>query len=283
MNIQVSNKPAVIHHDLQLHYSLSGFGEITLLFVHGLFLDETYWEAQIDYFSSSYQVITIDLAGHGKSGNNRSTWTIEQFGHDVIALLKRLQLKQVILIGHSIGAKAILEAAILYPQPIIGVIAVEAFKNAGTSFAEEFKEDIQGIEDQLNANFSATSEGYAQKNLLHIDTPTIITERISKAYREGYEEMGIGIFKDVLAYTEREREFLQQLPFKLYLINVNNQPTNTDALDHYTSIPCELLEMKGSSHFPMIENPKEMNELLGVAITSITRTRNNDDIPQFIE
>ncbi|HSZ72129.1 MAG TPA: alpha/beta hydrolase, partial [Cytophagaceae bacterium] len=93
----VSNKVAVIHHDVHLNYTLSGTGDIALVFVHGAFLDETYWEAQVDYFNSSYQVITMDLAGHGKSGNNRSTWTIEQFGQDVIALLKVLQLKQVIL------------------------------------------------------------------------------------------------------------------------------------------------------------------------------------------
>lgn len=280
---QVSNKTAVVHHDLHLNYSLTGIGDITLVFVHGSFLDETYWDAQIDYFSSSYQVVSIDLAAHGKSGNNRSTWTIEQFGQDVIALLKVLQLKNVILIGHSMGADAILEAAVLYPQAVIGVIAIEAFKNAGTALPEEYQQQIQQLETRLKTDFSNTAEEYARMNLLTPETSPAITGRIVKAYREAYEPMGIESTIDVFHYYERERELLQQLAFKLHLINVNYKPTNTEALDHYAAKSYELVQMKGSSHFPMIENPRETNELLGAAITQITKMKNNGEILQFIE
>ncbi len=283
MNPQVSNKTAVIHHDLHLHYTLSGIGEITLLFVHGAFLDETIWNAQVDYFSSSYQVVTIDLAAHGKSGNNRSTWTIEQFGQDVIALLKVLQLKNVILIGHSMGGDAILEAAVRYPQSIIGFIAVDTFKNAGTPLPEEFQQQVQQIEEQLKTDFANTSEHYARTGLLSPSTPASVTERVVKAYRTAYEPMGIELAKETSHYYERERELLQQLPFKMYLIQVNYMPTNTEALDRYAAKSYELMEMKGTSHFPMIENPREMNELLGAAITQITKSKNNSEIPQFIE
>jgi sigma-B regulation protein RsbQ len=283
MNTQVSNKPVVIHHDLHLHYSLSGIGEITLLFVHGSFMDETYWDAQVDYFSSSYQVVTIDLAAHGKSGNNRSTWTIEQFGQDVIALLKVLQLKNVILIGHSMGAEAILEAAVLHPQPILGIIAIEAFKNAGTPLPEQFQPQIAQIEAQLKTDFAKTAEVYARMNLLTPETPPAITDRIVKAYRGAYEPMAIESITEAFHYDQREAELLQQLPFKLHLINVNYKPTNTEALDQYAARSYELMQMKGSSHFPMIEHPKEMNELLGEAITHITKTKNNSEILQFIE
>lgn len=283
MNTQVSNKPVVIHHDLHLHYSLSGIGEITLLFVHGSFMDETYWDAQVDYFNSSYQVVTIDLAAHGKSGNNRSTWTIEQFGQDVIALLKVLHLKNVILIGHSMGAAVTLEAAVLYPQPILGVISIEAFKNAGMRLPEQFQQQLEQIEAQLKTDFSKTVEEYAHLNLLTPETPSAIADRIVKAYRCAYEPMAIESITDAFHYDHREQELLQQLPFKLHLINVNYKPTNTVALDHYAARSYEFMQMKGSSHFPMIENPKELNELLGSAITHITKTKNNREIPQFID
>jgi sigma-B regulation protein RsbQ len=280
---QVSNKPAVIHHDLHINYTLSGIGDITLLFVHGSFLDETIWYSQVDYFSSSYQVVTIDLAGHGKSGNNRNTWTIEQFGQDVIALIKVLQLKNVILIGHSMGADAILEAAVLYPQPIIGVIAVEAFKNAGTPIPEQYQQQVKDIEAKLKTDFANTSEQYARQQLLTPDTKPELTERIVKAYREAYEPMGIESATDTFNYYERERELMKQLPYKLHIINVDYMPTNTDALDHYAGKSYDLMHMQGTSHFPMLESPKEMNELLGEAIISITKTMNNNEILQFVE
>jgi sigma-B regulation protein RsbQ len=283
MSLHVSNKAAVIHHDLHLHYSLSGIGEITLLFVHGAFLDETYWEAQIDYFNSSYQVVTIDLAAHGKSGNNRSTWTIKQFGQDVIALLKILNLKNVILIGHSMGAEAILEAAVLYPKPIIGFIAIEAFKNAGTPLPDQYQEQIHNIEEQLQTNFAGTAESYARTALLTSETKPALAEQVVKAYREAYEPMGIGSLIDVFHYHERERELMQQLSLKIHLINVNYMPTNREALNLYTAKSYELMTMPGTSHFPMIEHPKELNEYLGEAITRITKTRNNTETASFAE
>ena len=280
---QVSNKPAVIHHDLHINYSLSGIGDITLLFVHGSFLDESIWNSQVDYFSSSYQVVTIDLAGHGKSGNNRNTWTIEQFGQDVIALIKVLQLKNVILIGHSLGAEAILEAAVLYPQPIIGFIAVEAFKNAGTDLPEQYQAQVKEMLEKFKTDFANTSEQYARQQLLTSETKPEITERIVKAYREAYEPMGIESSEDGFNYYERERDLLQHLPFKMHLINVNYVPTNTQALDQYAAKSYELIQMRGTSHFPMLESPRELNELLGEAIIRITKTMNNNEILQFIE
>lgn len=280
---QVSNKPAVIHHDLHINYSLTGIGDITLLFVHGSFLDETIWYSQVDYFSSSYQVVTMDLGGHGKSGNNRNTWTIEQFGQDVIALIKVLHLKNVILIGHSMGAEAILEAAVLYPQPIIGIIAIEAFKNAGIPLAELYENHIKEITENLRKDFQNTSEQYLRNTLLTSETKPELTERVVKAYRNAYEPMGVESTLDIFHYYERERELLKQLTFKMHLINVDYIPTNTKALDLNANKSFDLRHIKGSSHFPMIESPKELNELLGEAITSITKNMNHNEIIQFME
>jgi pimeloyl-ACP methyl ester carboxylesterase len=283
MTTHISNKTAVIHHDVHINYTLSGIGEIALLFVHGSFLDETIWNAQVDYFNSSYQVITIDLAGHGKSGQNRSTWTIEQFGQDVIALLKILQLKQVILIGHSTGADAILEASVLYPQPIIGIIAIEAFKNASTDLPELFSKTAEEMMDTLNHDFANTSEKYARVALLSEETKPAITEQVIKAYREAYPPMGISSTVDALHYMEREQELLQKLPLKLHVINVDYQPTNTETLNNCAAKSYELHTLHGSCHFPMLETPKELNEMLGEVITGITKNRNTDEIPSFVE
>mgnify|MGYP001985527580 CR=1 FL=1 len=49
-----------------LHYKIYGSGEETILFVHGWMCDETFWNAQIEEFSNGFQVITLDLPGHGK-------------------------------------------------------------------------------------------------------------------------------------------------------------------------------------------------------------------------
>lgn len=67
-----------------INYKISGHGDTTLLFVHGSYIDQTYWKQQVEYFSPHYTVVTLDLAGHGKSGKAREHWSVQGFGEDVI-------------------------------------------------------------------------------------------------------------------------------------------------------------------------------------------------------
>ena len=50
---------------VDIHYEVHGEGEPALVFIHGWSCDRSYWRAQVEYFAKQYQVITIDLAGHG--------------------------------------------------------------------------------------------------------------------------------------------------------------------------------------------------------------------------
>jgi pimeloyl-ACP methyl ester carboxylesterase len=50
----------------KLFYEISGNGP-TLLFLHGVCLDHRMWENQVNYFSTSYTCINVDLRGFGSS------------------------------------------------------------------------------------------------------------------------------------------------------------------------------------------------------------------------
>lgn len=92
---------------MAIAYQVVGSGKPALLFVHGWYCDQSYRNAQVNHFAPQYKVVTIDLAGHGKSGLDRKTWTMEAFGDDVMAVVKELDLDRVVLIGHSIGGHVI--------------------------------------------------------------------------------------------------------------------------------------------------------------------------------
>ena len=85
---------------VDIHYEVHGEGEPTLVFIHGWSCDRSYWQAQVDYFAKKYQVITIDLAGHGESGTNRSEWNLRNYGTDVVSVVNALQLEKLVLVGH---------------------------------------------------------------------------------------------------------------------------------------------------------------------------------------
>lgn len=253
-----------------INYRKSGKGETILLFVHGSYIDQTYWKAQADYFQSDFTVITLDLPGHGLSGNERRNWSTEGFAADVVAVINELNLKNVILIGHSWGADVNLFAATQHPEPIKGFIAVDYYKSAGTPAAPQ--EQIDEVKANLKKDFAATNENYARLVLLTPETSAEITNRIVSDYRNAYEPMGQVIMPEVFEMYKTQRALLPKLKHKLYLINVDYMPTNEQPLKQYCPNGYEVIHMPGTCHFPMLENPQTLNKHLARIVDEISLT-----------
>src|SRR5262245_57460546 len=82
--------PAVPSADgVPIAYEVHGQGP-ALVLVHGWSCDRSYWKEQIEYLSPQYQLVLIDLAGHGESGLGRKDYTMAAFGADVAAVVDSL-------------------------------------------------------------------------------------------------------------------------------------------------------------------------------------------------
>lgn len=246
-----------------IHYEVSGKGDTTLLLVHGSYIDQTYWKDQAEHFKSHYRVVTLDLPGQGTSGHERRFWSIEGYAKDVNHLVKELGLEQVILVGHSLGAAVCLQASVLWPEPYIGFIAVDFFKNAATPFPAD---QVSAILAQLKTDFKNTNEQYARAGLLTNRTPSPIVARVVQDYRNAYEPMGKQLMPELFGFYKSERNLMPRLPLKLYVISVDYMPINEEPLRRFTGKGYKVLHMPGTSHFPMIENPAQLNELIQFCI-----------------
>ncbi|MEL7030100.1 MAG: alpha/beta hydrolase, partial [Pseudomonadota bacterium] len=108
-----------------ISYAASGEGETTLVFIHGWSCDRSYWRNQVDLFDDAYRVIAVDLAGHGASGSDRETWSMEAFGADVAAAARADDAQRVVLVGHSMGGPVMLETARLLGDRVVAMIGVD--------------------------------------------------------------------------------------------------------------------------------------------------------------
>jgi len=200
------------------------------------------------------------------SAKGNAIWTIEEYGNDVCTVIKELHLKNVILIGHSMGGDVILEVATKCPDSVIGFVGVDNFKNAGTAMSTEIQNQIDQIMIMLKSDFANTSENFARQALLSPSTDITIVDRVVSDYRNMDKNIGFDLISSAFTYYERERELMTQLKFKMYLINVDNIPTNEELLKKYATSGYDILPIKGTCHFPMIEKPDEFNRLLLTAI-----------------
>jgi pimeloyl-ACP methyl ester carboxylesterase len=81
------------------------------ILVHGSGCDHSVWGGQNRYIAHhGASVLAIDLPGHGRSGGSALT-TIGDQADFLIRLIETLGIERPILIGHSMGALAVLEAA----------------------------------------------------------------------------------------------------------------------------------------------------------------------------
>lgn len=252
-----------------ISYNIYGGGPVSLLFVHGSFIDQSYWKEQVSFFKEKYQVVTMDLAGHGQSGTNREEWTLDQMADDIVNLIRELDLKQVILIGHSLGGNLALIAAARHPEPVVGFVAVDNFKNLATPLPDEYESQIAEIIENSKRDYARTNENYARMVLLTPETPQWITDKVVAAYRDSYAPMGQQTLPQFFKLDLSERECMPLLKPVMNLINVNYYPTNKAALEKYTVNGFALIEIPGTCHYPMLESPKALNEALDEVIDGI--------------
>ena len=100
-----------------------GAHEQSLIFIHGSGGDHSAWSNQYAALHKHYNIVAVDLPGHGRSeGSGKSD--IENYCLSVKKLFDILQLKNVILVGHSLGAAITLQFALNYPQTIYGIVTV---------------------------------------------------------------------------------------------------------------------------------------------------------------
>lgn len=94
-----------------------------LVLVHGLFGSLDNLAVLARQFEKNYRVIQVDLRNHGRSFHH-SQMTYTEMATDLANLLAHLEIKQAIFIGHSMGGKAVMKMASLYPESVraIGVL-----------------------------------------------------------------------------------------------------------------------------------------------------------------
>ena len=85
-----------------------------LLIIHGLFGMSDNWQSIGRQFSD-FEVHLIDLRNHGRSPHS-SNFNYDVMVEDLVQYIQEKELKQVILLGHSLGGKTAMELAIKYPE-----------------------------------------------------------------------------------------------------------------------------------------------------------------------
>ncbi|CDQ20276.1 alpha/beta fold hydrolase [Halobacillus karajensis] len=92
-----------VEDQVDLYYEDGGDGTV-VLFIHGVWMSSRFFKKQADYFRKNYRAILLDLRGHGQSSKVHHGHTVANYARDLHSFIEHSQLKNVVLIGWSMGA-----------------------------------------------------------------------------------------------------------------------------------------------------------------------------------
>lgn len=102
-----------------IHYKISGKGNCLVL-LHGYLESLEMWNIHQEQLSEYHQVISIDLPGHGKTGNFGKIHTMPLMAEVVYEVLQTEHIQKCIMLGHSMGGYTTLAFADKYPKMLNG-------------------------------------------------------------------------------------------------------------------------------------------------------------------
>jgi pimeloyl-ACP methyl ester carboxylesterase len=108
-----------------LHYLVRGRGE-PLLLVHGLGASGADWAYQVRALEGQAQLIVPDLPGCGHSGAPVAGYSIEGLATALWALLDHLGLREVNIMGFSLGGAVALEMALQRPAAVPRLVLINS-------------------------------------------------------------------------------------------------------------------------------------------------------------
>lgn len=247
---------------VEINYFQQGQGDTTVMFLHGWCIDGTYWKNQVEYFSYNYNVYAIDLPGFGKSRAERISWTIEEYANDITAFIDTLNLKNVVIIGHSMAGEIMLQLALTSNPEIIGIVGVDNFKIIDVEFTPEQIKQMTDFFPMLEKDFKNSAPVYADMMLFHPATSKEVKNRVKTDFANSDSLIGYATFMNQMQYAYTDAKRLEQLNYKLFLINCDGFPTNETGLRNHCKNSFQVETISATGHYPMIEKPTEFNLIL---------------------
>jgi len=110
---------------MQMYYELHGEGS-PLVLLHNFTGCTQFWQPFIADFAQEYQLILVDLRGHGRSTNPTNQFTHRQAALDVFALLDQLEIDTFKAVGVSTGGMTLLHVATQQPARVEAMVLVGA-------------------------------------------------------------------------------------------------------------------------------------------------------------
>ncbi len=257
--------PFFEHNKVKIHYvdvdmRTDKSKGLPLLFVHGAGSSHITWALQLKEFSKTNRCIALDLSGHGCSEDTTDDVSIDPgFVLEVDSLVKRLDLENFILVGHSMGGGVamsyVLNSETVQPKALVLVDTspdLDLTKLALGLVKEAVEDRLFLLRSQVFEDFTDTYK--------------------LKKYEDELRSRNLkGLQRDLLAcHKFNIRDKLVNIKVPTFVIVGEDDDIILPSVvkEYETLLPrSDFAVVRGADHAPMFEQPVEFNRLLRKFLT----------------
>jgi pimeloyl-ACP methyl ester carboxylesterase len=251
----------------------AGFG-VPVVFLHAGVADRRMWAEQMRALSSEgCHVVAYDRRGFGETET-----ADEPFSHvvDLEAVLDRLGLNAVILVGCSAGGALAIDFALENPRRVVAMVLVSTWVSGAQP---EMPDEVEDLEEQLAYAIETDNTSRANRIAaqLWLDGPTSPEGRVDGPVRDLFLEMnGKALEHPRLTQEEPSDTAMDHLglinaPVLLVAGTLDGADTLERHDDLAEALPDALSVMiEDAAHLPNLEQPDEFNDALLQFIEAVT-------------
>lgn len=246
--------------------------KIPVVFIHGFPFSQEMWAPQVTALQGSYNLVTYDNRGHGKTDAGDGQYLLETFVDDLIGLLDNLEIEKAVLCGLSMGGYIALRAVERNPERVKALVLCDTRSEADSNEAKlKRAANLKLIKEK---GVPAFAEGFL-KAIFAPESFEKNPEAVESIRKILLANPPLGICGTLLALASRTdtTDALPKIKVPTLIMVGDQDPITPPAASKSMNkaIPnSELHIIPHAAHMSNIENPDEFNKHLAEFLKKVT-------------
>ena len=230
-----------------------------VVFLHAAFVDHRMFEKQFSYFSGKYNLLAVDIIGHGNSIKAHKGDTAEKMSYWIDQIFLKHNISAAHFVGVSLGSVFIQDFANRYEDKVLSLSCFGGY-------------DINNFDLKKQKSNSKEQMKMVLKALISIKWFAKANKKISAYTTEAQEEfykLNLGFKKSSFMYMAGLQKLVNKFPkkqrqYKLLVgCGEHDIPMEIEIVNEWAaSENCDKVIMQGAGHCVNMDKPNEFNACL---------------------
>lgn len=227
-----------------------------IVFIHAAFVDHRMFEKQFDYFSGKYNLLAVDILGHGKSTHAKKDDKIEKMSEWINQIFEKHDIKIAHFVGVSLGCIFVQDFANKFENKILSLACFGGYDINNFDIARQKENSKNQLNMMLKALFSI--KWFAKSNKrISAYTSDGQTEfyKLNIQFKKKSFKYLAGLNKLVNKYPKRPRNY----PL-LVGCGEHDIPMEIEIVNEWAEYEkCDKIILKDAGHCLNMDSPQEFN------------------------